>query len=143
MKKLETDRPRAEEDMEWVSQTTKRLRVEGKDWKNGKRKRSSRYFTAELLREASPTERVLRQNESDQKRIQLEEQAKAAQQTQKQLNEMIQLFQQQQHLFQHQQQQLFKQQQVQSQTMLTVILQQHQEQGQALLNLVDGMLAKE
>ncbi|KAK2887779.1 hypothetical protein Q8A67_016007 [Cirrhinus molitorella] len=36
MKKLETDRPRAEEDMEWVSQTTKRLRVEGKDWKNGK-----------------------------------------------------------------------------------------------------------
>lgn len=131
MRKLETDRAKAEEArkraMERVSQTNRRLSEEGEDWRNNKRRRRSGNDTIEFLRERSQTERVLREKELELKKIQVEEQAKAAQQAQRQMSEMMQLMQQQQQ---------------QMQAMQTMLLQQQQQQGQALLSLIESMSKK-
>ncbi|XP_073721214.1 uncharacterized protein [Misgurnus anguillicaudatus] len=130
-RKLEMDRAKAEEArkkaMERVSQTNRRLSEEGEDWTNNKRRRRSGNDTIEFLRERSQAERVLREKELELKKIQVEEQAKAAQQTQKQISDMMQLMQQQQQ---------------QMQAMQTMLLQQQQQQGQALLGLIENLSNK-
>lgn len=71
MKKFETDRAKVEESMkmsmERVSQTTRRFREEGEDWRNNKHRRSGND-TIEILMERGQAERAVREKELELKK---------------------------------------------------------------------------
>lgn len=71
MKKLETDRAKVEESMkmamERVSQTTRRFRVEGEDWRNNKHGRSGND-TIEIWMERCQAVRAAREKELELKK---------------------------------------------------------------------------